>query len=478
MSLVDRRAYLIFAALSGGFLMTSITGTIVSVALPTMLKDLDTNLAWVGWTLTGYQLASSILMPISGKLADDWGARRVFLGAVVLFVFSSILAGAAPDVYVLVLARMLQALSHAGLMTSATSIVSDCFGDRRAAAIGMFTSVMPIGGVIGPNIGGFIIDHFSWRWMFYGNIPFGAIIFLLGLVLIPRGGRSAGGKQVDTFGIGLFAGGMVAVLAAMTTWSNDTTSLGNPTTWVVAVVGLIILVLFLRHEGRTPSPIIELELLRTRPFLATNLYNFLYGLVLFSAMGYIPYLATKVYDMTAAESGMILTPRSLAMIAASTVSSVFLIRWGYRFPMILGFLFSATSLLLVSQYYHDASLMGLQIPNVVLLSAIVMLLGLGHGTAAPPSSNASLDLVPGKVAAVVGIRGMFRSTGGTFGLATTVLVVSQFQDEAMGLKVVFLGLGLAALAAIPLVFLIPDAARQRFVAARDKQRRDAVSTTD
>ncbi|MDO8670619.1 MAG: MFS transporter [Dehalococcoidia bacterium] len=463
----SRRPYVVLGIVSLALAITAANGTIVAVALPRMLQDLNTSLAWVGWTLTGYLLAQGIAMPVVGKISDDWGARRVFLGAEALFAISSFLAGTAPNVYILIGARMLQALAHGAVMTSGTSIVSDSFGERRATAIGLFTSIMPLGGVLGPIVGGFVIDQFSWRWMFYANVPICSIILLLGFLLIPVGLRHSRGKRLDVVGIGLFVTGMVTILSAMTAWGNDVESFYNPLTWLSVATGLALLGMFLRHEGRTPSPIIEPALLLKPPFLAVNLFNFIFGATLFSSISFIPYYATVVYGMTASESGVAISPRFAAMSIASTVCSVFLIRRGYRLPMIVGFILNTVSLLLMSQGYRDISVMGLPIPNIVLLSTMVLFSGLGQGTAAPPSNNAGLDLVPGKVAAAAGLRGLFRSIGGVFGTAVIILVLSLYHDKAAGLQSVLLGFAFLGTVAIPLAFFIPDTARQRFRAARD-----------
>ncbi|MBI2864152.1 MAG: MFS transporter [Chloroflexi bacterium] len=471
MTLPNRRSYIVFGIISVGFLTSSISNTMVAVALPKMMEDLETNLAWAGWTLTGYQLAQSVSMPLAGKLSDDWGARRVFLWATALFTVGSFLCGFAPNIFVLIFARVLQSIAGGALLPAATSIASDGFGERRATAIGLFTAIYPLGGVIGPNIGGFVIDHFSWRWMFYGGVPVSALTLLAGLALIPRSERLEGGKPVDVVGAGLFAGSMVAILSAMTAWGDDAQSMRNPLTWLLVIAGVIALVVFLRHEKRSPAPVIELKLLTDRPLLASNFYNFLFGVSIFTLSSFVPYYATVAYGMSAGEGGAVLAPRSAAMVIASTVSSVLLIRWGYRMPMILGLVLNSVSLFLVSQGFHDLSLLGLQVPNVVLLSSIVMLAGLGQGVCGPPANNASLDLVPGQIAAAVGLRGMFRATGGVFGMAATILVVSQFgPQKAEGMQTVFLALGLIGLVAVPAVFAIPDTARQRFVATRERRR--------
>ncbi|MDO8669904.1 MAG: MFS transporter [Dehalococcoidia bacterium] len=473
--LPNRRAYIVFGVIAAAFLLSSINGTIVAVALPTMLIELHTSLAWVGWTLTGFMLAQSVVMPVAGKLSDDWGARRVFLGSVALFTFSSILAGFAPNVYVLIVARMLQALGTGAMLPSATSIVSDTFGERRSTAIGLFTTIFPLGGVLGPSVGGFVIDHFSWRWMFYANGPVGIAVLVIGLFLIPRGLRLPQRGKVDVIGIGLFSGGLLSILGAMTVWGNDPQSVQQPFTWAAVLFGFAALVVFFWHEGRTLSPVVDIQLIRGRPYFAANLYSFLFGASVFGFGSFIPYYATLAYGMSAGESGLVLAPRFGAMAIASTVSSFFLIRRGYRFTMIIGVVLNSVSLLLLSPGFHDISLLNLLVPNTVLLSLIVLLTGIGMGISGPASNNAVLDLVPDRVAAAVGLRGMFRATGGVFGTAVIILILSHSEDKVAGMQAIFVGFGLFTLLALPVVLMIPDAARQKFVAARKERQRGKTS---
>ncbi len=463
-----KQAYVVFAIVALALLMSSIDSTIVAVGLPTMLAELHTNLAWIGWTLTGYMLAMTIVMPIAGKLSDDWGRKRLFLAAVVLFTLSSMAAGLAPNVYVLIIFRVLQGIGGGVFLPSATGIVSDAFGDKRATAIGLFTSVFPLGGILGPNIGGFVIDHFSWRWIFYVNVPIGVLLVIAGMAFLPLGTRAASRNKVDMAGAGLFAGAMVAILYAMTVWGNDPGAAGHPLIWIFFALGVVLLGVFLRHEGRTAAPMMELTLLRWRPFLAANVYNFMYGAAVFGFFSFIPYYAIVAYGMSAGESGIVLTPRSLVMAIMSTVSSFFLIRFGYRVPMVIGAALVSGGLFLLSRGYHDVTLMGLHLPDIGLMTVLVAFAGLGMGISAPAANNAALDLMPEKVAAVAGIRGMFRSTGGVMGTAVIVLALSHFSDKAAGMQHIFFFLALLILAVIPVVFLIPDTARQRRMAARSE----------
>lgn len=455
-----KQAYFTFAIVALALMMASIDSTIVAVSLPTILTDFKTNLAWAGWTITGYQFSHSIIMPLVGKLSDDVGRKRLFLMAVALFTLSSMAAGLSPSIYWLIIFRVIQGIGGGAFLPLATGIVSDAFGDRRAPAIGLFGSIFPIGGILGPNIGGFIIDHFSWRWIFFVNIPIGVILLLFGAMVLAKSDAPFSNRRLDATGAGLFIGGVLAILYAMTTWANNPEGVGIMT-WVLFATGGVLLAIFTWHENRTQQPMIELTLLRWRPFLAANIYNFVFGAVIFGFFSFIPYYATVAYGMTAGESGLILTPRSLAMVIVSAVTSLYIIRFRYRLPMIIGLLFIALSLLLLSRGYHDATILGLGLHNLVLLAMLVMLGGAGMGIANPAANNAALDLMPEKVAVVAGLRGMFRSIGGVFGAAGVVLALSHYPDKTLGLQQIFLYLALLLLLLIPVVFLIPDTAHQR-----------------
>jgi len=462
-----KQAYFIFAIVALAILMASIDMTIVAVSLPTLLTDLKTNLAWVGWTITGYQFSQSLIMPIAGRLSDEWGRKRLFMGAVILFTISSMAAGLAPNIYLLIIFRVVQGIGGGIFLPSATGIVSDAFGKRRAPAIGLFGSIFPIGGILGPNIGGFIIDHFSWRWIFFVNVPIGIVLLLLGLAILPGSSSRPSNRRIDTIGAALFTGAILAVLYAMTTWANHPNSI-SVLTWVFFAVGGILLAIFIRHENRAEQPMIEVKLLRWRPFLAANIYNFIFGAVVFGFFSFIPYYATVAYGMTAGESGLVLTPRSLAMVVVSAITSLFIIRFRYRIPMITGLLIISLSLFLLSRGYHDIAILGLGFNNLALLAMLVMLSGVGMGIANPAANNAALDLIPEKVAAVAGLRGMFRSVGGVVGTAGLILALSHFPDKAFGLQRIFFYLAILLLLLIPVVFLIPDMAHERRSRLNDK----------
>lgn len=447
-------------------MMFSIDSTIVAVAIPSMTRELHTSLGWIGWTLTAYMLAQTVMMPLSGKLSENFGRMRVFMASVALFTLGSLLCALAPNVYLLILFRVVQAIGGGGFMPSTVGIVAEEFPETRDRMIGLFTSIFPLGGVIGPNLGGLIIEHVSWRAVFMVNVPIGVLVTL---ALLPRLRRPehTTRRPVDLLGTALYAGAIVALLSAMTFLGGDTSFWRTPYFWALIATTVFLLFAFRWQEQRAVEPVIDLKLVTRNPFLAVNIYNFLFGAAAFGFFSFIPYFAVTEFNLTTAESGAILTPRSIAMMAASTITSLFLIRLGYRRPMILGMLGVIASLLLLSLTHNELVIGNLHISTFWLMGAEVGIAGIGMGLGAPSSNNAALDLLPGRAAVITGIRGLFRSTGAVMGTALIVLGLEFSPDKAAGLRLIFQLLALMLMLNIPLAFLIPDTARSRRLARRE-----------
>jgi MFS family permease len=205
------RRNLIFAIVSIGLFMASIDQTIVATALPAIQKELHTQITWSGWTITIYALGQVVAMPMAGKISDMYGRKRVFLIAAVVFTASSLCCGFAGNIYLLLLPRAAQALGGGAFMPSATGIVSDHFGAQRDRAVGMFTSILPIGGIIGPIVGGVFVSYWSWRGIFLVNVPIGILLIVLVAKFIPANSVRVS-SRIDLTGIALL---IVLILAAM-----------------------------------------------------------------------------------------------------------------------------------------------------------------------------------------------------------------------------------------------------------------------
>src|SRR5579859_125314 len=457
------RPYLFFALAGVSLLMFSIDSTVVAVALPNMQADLQTSLVWLGWTLTGYMLTFTAVMPLAGKLSESFGRMRLFLVCVFLFTLGSLLCGLAPNIYVLIGCRVVQALGGGGFLPIAAGIVAREFPTNRDRMIGLFSSIFPLGGIIGPNLGGFIVERWSWREVFLINVPIGIVVLVV-LLRQATPAEPTTERRIDVPGALLFAAAITSLLAGLSLLGNDPGFIRSPAFWVLIVASGVLMVLFGRQELHTPEPVLDLRLVFRHPFLAANAYNFIFGASVFGFFTFIPYYAVLQYGMSPAESGAILTPRSIAMTATSTIVSIYILRLGYRWPMLAGMAFVVATMLLLSQGWTSITIGGLFIGTFPMLAAEVALGGIGMGMAAPSSSNALLDLLPERAAVVTGIRGVFRSTGGVIGTAFIVLALELSPDKAAGMRTIYAVLAVLLLTTVPLTFLIPDTARARRLA--------------
>jgi len=224
---------------------------------------------------------------------------------------------------------------------------------------------------------------------------------------------------------------------------------------LLLTASVVIGVVFVRHESGVPDAIVDLEILKERPFIAANLYNFIYGAGVVGIMSLIPMFAVAVYGISYLESGLILIPRAIGMFITSFTCSMLMMRWGYRWPIVFGTLLAIVSLLLLGLEPGSLKILGGDLSGIVILTLIMLIMGLGVGLAAPASNNACIELMPHRAATITGIRGMFRQAGGAVSITVATLVMQQMNDLAAGFQVVFIGLAIVMLATFPAIFMMP-----------------------
>ncbi len=448
-------------------LMNSIDSTIVAVAVPQLTTALDAPLILVAWTITAYQMTQIIMLPLAGKLSDSLGRRQVFLFCVGMFTLGSLLCGLAPSIWLLIAARALQAIGGGGLMPSAVGIISDHYREHRAQARGLFSSILPIGGILGPNVGGFILEHWTWRDMFFINVPIGLLVFSGALMLLHSDAGRRAARHIDLPGTLMYGSALILLLLTMTAAGDDPGIWHDPRALVALLVSVGLIVGFLQYIRRAADPVMDYVLVARQPFLAANLYNLFFGAVVFGVSAYIPTYAVSHFGMDALLSGAVLTPRSIAIIVTSIFASIWLIRLGYRIPMLVGSGLVMIMLLLLGTGWTSVQIGTLTISGFPLLAIMLFIGGCGLGLANPASNNASLDLAPDRAAALTGVRSMFRLTGGVISVTGISLALTFFPDRGQGLSVVFGALSLALLVVVPLTLSIPDSARERRLHAID-----------
>jgi EmrB/QacA subfamily drug resistance transporter len=425
--------------------MSSMDQTIVATGLNAIQTDLHAELTWSGWTITVYSLGLIIAMPLAGKLGDHFGRKRVFLVAVVVFTSASMACALAGNIYVLVALRAVQAIGGGAFIPSATGIVADHFGPERDRAVGMFTSIFPIGGIIGPILGGVFVTYASWRTMFFVNVPIGVVLFVLSWKLIRETPRKPA-ERIDVRGLLLLAALMLTAMYGMTNLDDGLTS-----PWFLVPFGAAVVFswLFVRHTVRARQPFIPMVLLRGKGFGAMNVLNLLFGGAAIGFGALVPLYAEERFHLDALSAGIVLTARGVGVILVSALAVLALRRLGSRMPMAVGFALIVTGF----------ALMAFPPPNVdgyLWLMVAAGITGVGMGVSVPASNNAGLQLAPDQIASIAGLRGMFRQSGSIIAVSVMTAVAANSTNPAMAQAHGFVVLSALLLVAVPLIFTIPD----------------------
>lgn len=404
-----RQILIVFAGLMAGMLLATLDQTIVATSLPTIVGKLG-GLNELSWVITGYLLTSTVSVPVYGKLSDVYSRKLVFQVAIVLFVCGSMLAGLSQNMLQLILFRGLQGLGGGGLMAVAQAIVGDIVAPReRGKYQGMLGGVFAFASVIGPLLGGFITDNLSWRWVFYVNVPVGiaALIITSWALRLPYRRVE---HSVDYLGAILIAVS-AACLLFVTVWGGSQYAWTSPQILGLAVAGVLLLALFVRHERSIPEPIIPPGLWRNPVFSVASTLEFLVGFALFGSVTFLPVFLQTVGNQSATNSGLLLLPLMAGVMFTSISSGMLISRFGrYKIFPIVGTATMAVGLYLLST-------MGLSTPGWVS-SLYMVVLGFGMGLIiqvmiiAVQNSVAHQDL-----GTATGAETFVRSMGGAFGVA-------------------------------------------------------------
>ena len=448
------QAVLAFIAMELVLLLSSITSTAVSVAFPNITDYFNTSLVLAGWVLSIYQLVSACSMVLMGKIGDVLGRKNTFLICCGLFGLGSLLAAMAPNIQLLIAARFIQSIGGGGMVPTSVGIIVEMFPRHRQQAVGLNMSIYSGGGIIGPNVGSWLVTSFGWQSIFWFNVPL-VILAVIPLFFLLKSGR---GEKVpiDYAGAGLFSVFLFTFMLGLSQIAHSVTGLDWLITGILFVASIIFIIMFIRHELRTRDPIIDLALLRLKPFAAANVYNVIYGACAFGFTSFIPLYAVSVYGMTTIQSGYVLMARSIGFVVSSVICGFFLVKWGYRKPMLVGSIILSAGLFLFAFEFSQVKIWGTDINPVLVVSAITLLVGLGIGIASPASSNACLDLMPHRASTIQGVRGMFRNSGGAISIAITTMILQFVGNMSLGFTIVFISTGLIVLLTIPFIFAMPD----------------------
>jgi EmrB/QacA subfamily drug resistance transporter len=407
----DYRWY-VLATVSIGTFMSTLDSSIVNVALPTIAGQFHTQLSVLQWTVTAYLLAITSLLPVFGRLADMLGRKKIYVLGFVIFTMGSALCGFSTSIWFLISTRVLQAIGASMLMANSAAIIVSIFPlQERGRALGLTGTVVALGSMSGPALGGLLIGLLGWRSIFYINVPIGILGYLVAQSILPGDKPHKERESFDSVGAVLFAAGMTSLLMAI----NNSSAQGwsNPSILFGLFAGMALLALFIFNERRIPHPMIELSLFRNRPFIIGNICGWLSFVAMFANTMILPFYLQQVLNYRPSQVGLLMTAFPIAMAITAPISGRASDKHG---PLLLtsgGLAITALGLFYFSTLTTTTTFYQV-IPGSLLM-------GMGSGMFQSPNNSSVMSSVPPpKLGLAGGMSSLFRNVGMISGIALSV----------------------------------------------------------
>ena len=427
MTFTHRQILVIFGGLMAGLFLAALDQTVVATALPTIVGELG-GLDYYSWVVTVYLLSSTVCTPLFGKISDMYGRRLLFQTAILIFLAGSLLAGLSQDMLQLIASRGVQGVGAGGLFAMTFTVIGDVVSPReRGRYIGLLAGVWAFASVVGPFIGGFVVDNASWRWVFLINLPVGATAFVitarvlrLPLVRHPH--------RIDLVGALLLVAGVSGVLLSLV-WGGTAYPWNSPVIVALAVCGGGVLLAFVVWENWALEPILPMRLFKNSIFTLSSALGFLTGIALFGGVVFLPLFLQIVTGLSATNSGLLLLPLTIGIVSGSVASGRMISHTGrYRWWPIGGLAMATMRMYLLSTMTGRTPL--------VLSSMYMVLMGLGVGA----TMQVTVLVVQNSVAhrdlgVATASAQFFRQMGGAFGVAVFGAIVNARLAAELPLRV-------------------------------------------
>jgi len=422
--LSQKRKISIMIAIMAAMFFAAINQTIVGTALPRIIAILG-GMEYYTWVMTIYMLTSTIATVLVGKLSDIYGRKPFILTGIVVFMIGAFLCGTSADIFQLIIYRGVQGLGAGIIMATSFTAIGDLFSPReRGKWAGLMSSVFALSSVLGPALGGYIVDHMNWYWVYWIFLPLGIVAFAMILILFPKVERNQS-ESIDYWG-SLFLTLTIVPLLLAFSWAGSKYDWGSSEIISLFAGTVVALVIFLIIETKVKTPVLPLSLFKNGIVTLSNVIGFILNAGMMGAIMYIPFFTQGVLGISPTYSGYITMPMMLSMLVASTLSGQYMTKTGkYKKLALFGMILLIAGMLMM--HYMDSALMA-------ILSMIVFGLGLG-----PAMSVFSLVIqnavAPTQLGVVTASNQLFRNLGGTIGVAImgTLMnhgITSRFKDQA------------------------------------------------
>jgi EmrB/QacA subfamily drug resistance transporter len=414
---IERHVWVVASVVILGMIMSILDTTIVNVALRTLGRELHSPISQIQWVVTGYLLALAAVIPVTGWAARRFGARRVYLTSLVLFTLGSALCGLCNTTATLVLCRVLQGAGGGMIMPVGQLIMAQVAGPRRMGRVmGVVSMPAMIAPILGPVVGGLILENLHWSWIFFVNVPIGVLAFVLGWRLVPRTDSGEAGR-FDVLGLALLSGGSAALVYGLSQLGSGSGA-GSVKVLVPTFVGIVLGVVFFWHALRVPRPLLDVRLYSNRVFAGASFTTFGVGAALFGAMILVPLYYQEVRGFSVIDTGLLNGPQGIGALVAMPIAGRLTERFGGGQVALVGVCLLALSTLPFLFIGVDTS--------VVAISLVLVVRGVSIGLCFMPAMTAAFaSMRPEQLSDATPQINVLMRLGGAIGTAVLAVVLQR-----------------------------------------------------